>query len=223
MLGINPATQSVQPQPAMKARCCDGENCACQKQNVEEKVQDSFTRQGIIPPRDYKPDKFAGLGKPVEMTPQEKLKKKWEDFRRPMYIAEEVQTTTVQPVGEDMQSYTVKTIQVVTPKMQSNLEKTNAEKPTFGQKVKNFFKKMFGIKSTKDLVAQIPEQTTTIAEKQDTLNTVKQIKRSGGTKEQKQYWGLTSQILDKEIQRSKLSNEIELLELQREQVAREMK
>ena len=82
---------------------------------------------------------------------------------------------------------------------------------------------MFGIKSTKDLVAQIPEQTTTIAEKQDTLNTVKQIKRSGGTKEQKQYWGLTSQILDKEIQRSKLSNEIELLELQREQVAREMK
>ena len=55
---------------------------------------------------------------------------------------------------------------------------------------------MFGIKSTKDLVAQIPEQTTTIAEKQDTLNTVKQIKRSGGTKEQKQYangWNVSSQ------------------------------
>lgn len=223
MLGINPTTQAVHPQPSMKARCCDGENCACHKQDFNEEMQDTFSRQGIIPPRDYKPDKFAGLGKPVEMTPQEKLKKKWEDFKRPMYVSQEVQTTTVQPIGEDMQSYTVKTIQVITPKMQSNLEKANAEKPTFGQKVKNFFRKLFGKKSTKDLVAQIPEQTTTISEKQDTLKTVKQIKRSGGSKQEKEYWGLTSKILDKEIQRSKLSNEIEVLELQREQISREMK
>ncbi len=151
MLGINPTTtQYAQAPSAMQSKGCNCENCVCQRRELSfDEVQDSFTRQGIIPPKDYKPDKFAGLGKPVEMTPQEKLKKKWEDLRRPMYIAEEVQTTTVQPVGKDMQSYTVKTVQVITPKTQDESEQSVPvvqEKPTFVQKVKNFFKKMFRIK-----------------------------------------------------------------------------
>ena len=151
MLGINPTTSQYSQAPTvMQAKNCNCEHCACHRQEFSlSELQDSFTRQGIIPPRDYKPDKFAGLGKPVEMTPQEKLKKKWEDLRRPMYISEEVQTTSIQPVGQDMQAYTVKTVQVITPKTEENSEQTTAvtaEKPTFVQKVKNFFKKMFRIK-----------------------------------------------------------------------------
>lgn len=151
MLGINPTTSQYSQAPTvMQAKNCNCEHCACHRQELSlSELQDSFTRQGIIPPRNYKPDKFAGLGKPVEMTPQEKLKKKWEDLRRPMYISEEVQTTSIQPVGQDMQAYTVKTVQVITPKTEENSEQTTAvtaEKPTFVQKVKNFFKKMFRIK-----------------------------------------------------------------------------
>lgn len=151
MLGINPTTSQYSQTPSvMQNKTCSCENCACHRQELSfDDVQDTFTRQGIIPPRDYKPDKFAGLGKPVEMTPQEKLKKKWEDLRRPMYISEKIQTTSVKPVGQDMQAYTVKTVQVITPKTQED-EERNApqakEKPTFVQKVKNFFKKMFRIK-----------------------------------------------------------------------------
>lgn len=153
MIGINPTTtQYSQPQAGMQARNCNCENCVCHRQEISfNDLQDSFTRQGIIPPRDYKPDPFAGLGKPVEMTPEERLKKKWEDIRRPMYISEEIQTTSVKPVGQDMQAYTVKTVQVITPKTQEEKEEQQnvsqpAEKPTFVQKVKNFFKKIFRIK-----------------------------------------------------------------------------
>ncbi len=38
---------------------------------------------GIIPPKDWEPDKFVGLG--PELSPAEKLKKKFEDVRKPMY------------------------------------------------------------------------------------------------------------------------------------------
>ena len=60
---------------------------------------DCFVKKsGILPPKDWKPDPFAGLG--PELTPQEKLKKKYEDLRKPMYMTQTQQAEAEQPAEE---------------------------------------------------------------------------------------------------------------------------
>lgn len=76
---------------------------------------------GILPPRDWKPDKYAGLG--PELSPQEKLKKKYEDLRKPMYLNETQQQENVQ---------------------EEEKPKTFKQKiKDFGTKIKNYFKNLF--------------------------------------------------------------------------------
>lgn len=76
---------------------------------------------GILPPRDWKPDKYAGLG--PELSPQEKLKKKYEDLRKPMYLNETQQQEDVQ---------------------EEEKPKTFKQKiKDFGTKIKNYFKNLF--------------------------------------------------------------------------------
>ncbi len=89
---------------------------------LNQQTQDTFTRTtqqplGIIPPKDWKPDPYCGLG--PELSPQEKLKKKWQDVRRPMYA--------VQPQVADEQE---------APKKKTFKEKIH----NFGHKVKEFFR-----------------------------------------------------------------------------------
>lgn len=83
---------------------------------------DSFVKNnGILPPRDWKPDKYAGLG--PELSPQEKLKKKYEDLKKPMYMNETQQQEEVQ---------------------EEEKPKTFKQKiKDFGTKIKNYFKNLF--------------------------------------------------------------------------------
>ena len=91
---------------------------------LNQQINDTFTRttqspvrMGIIPPKDWKPDPYAGLG--TELTPQEKLKKKWEDLKKPMYA--------VQPQNTEVQE---------APKKKTFKEKVQ----DFGHKIKDFFR-----------------------------------------------------------------------------------
>lgn len=93
---------------------------------LNQQTEDTFTRttqspirMGIIPPKDWKPDPYAGLG--PELSPQEKLKKKWQDLKKPMYA--------VQPQNTEVQN---------TPKKKTFKEKIH----DFGHKVKEFFKNL---------------------------------------------------------------------------------
>lgn len=93
-------------------------------QNLNQPQKDCFVKpSGILPPRDWKPDKFAGLG--PELTPQEKLKKKYEDLRKPMY------TRAPQEPQVEEQEEKPKTFK----------QKVKA----FGTKIKNYFKNLFGM------------------------------------------------------------------------------
>lgn len=109
MLGINPVRNNQIQRP----QCHCG--CGCCGQGANTNV---YTRQaGILPPKDWKPEPYAGLGTEVKLTPQEKLKKKWEDFKKPKYAKEE------QPQIQEQQEI--------------------PQKKSFKQKVKDFFKKLF--------------------------------------------------------------------------------
>lgn len=91
-------------------------------QNLNQPQGDVFVKNnGILPPRDWKPDKYAGLG--PELSPQEKLKKKYEDLRKPMYLKETQQQEDVQ---------------------EEEKPKTFKQKiKDFGTKIKNYFKNLF--------------------------------------------------------------------------------
>lgn len=91
-------------------------------QNLNQPQGDVFVKNnGILPPRDWKPDKYAGLG--PELSPQEKLKKKYEDLRKPMYLNETQQQENVQ---------------------EEEKPKTFKQKiKDFGTKIKNYFKNLF--------------------------------------------------------------------------------
>ncbi len=122
-VSLNPV---VTAQPQAKAHSCDCHDCCCcQSQFTKPQIPDSFEKSyvGIIPPKDYKPDPFAGLG--PELSPQEKLKKKWEDLRKPMYAnvpkAEPKEETEKKSFGQKV------------------LDKVK----DFGQKVKNFVTNLF--------------------------------------------------------------------------------
>ena len=116
MLGINPIRNKHIQQPQCNCDCC----CCCKTQITNENSSDTFVKQsGILPPKDWKPDKYAGLGPEVKLTPQEKLKKKWEDFKRPKYANEE--QAQVQP----------------------HEQQEIPQKKSFKQKVKDFFNKLF--------------------------------------------------------------------------------
>lgn len=119
-LSVNPTiTQQV------KTHCCDCKDCCCQQQKIKTQIPDSFEKSyvGIIPPKDYKPDPYAGLG--PELSPQEKLKKKWEDLKKPMYAhvpqAETQEKTEKKSFGQKV------------------LDKVK----DFGQKVKSFVTNLF--------------------------------------------------------------------------------
>ncbi len=113
MLGINPIKNNLVQQPQCNCNC----HC-CQQTRVGQETSDAFVKHaGILPPKDWKPDKYAGLGPEVKLTPQEKLKKKWEDFKRPKYATEEQAQVQEQPEVQ--------------------------QKKSFKQKVKDFFKKLF--------------------------------------------------------------------------------
>ena len=122
-VSLNPVvTQQTQP----KAHHCDCHDCCCcQSQFTKPQMSDSFQKSyvGIIPPKDYKPDPFAGLG--PELSPQEKLKKKWEDLRKPMYASAPKAETNEEPVKKSFG--------------QKVLDKVK----DFGQKVKNFVTNLF--------------------------------------------------------------------------------
>ena len=89
-------------------------------------MPDTFQKNnfGIIPPKDYRPDPFAGLG--PELSPQEKLKKKWEDLKKPMYANA--------PKAE---------VQEETPVKKSFGQKVIDKVKDLGQKVKNFVTNLF--------------------------------------------------------------------------------
>lgn len=106
-------------------------NALAQQQNQMTNMQNlqSFTQpqgdcfvknNGILPPKNWKPDKFAGLG--PELSPQEKLKKKYEDLKKPMYMNQTQQEAEVQ----------------------EEKPKTFKQKiKDFGAKIKNYFKNLF--------------------------------------------------------------------------------
>lgn len=82
---------------------------------------DCFVKNnGILPPKNWKPDKFAGLG--PELSPQEKLKKKYEDLKKPMYMNQTQQEEEVQEEKPKTFKQKVK---------------------DFGAKIKNYFKNLF--------------------------------------------------------------------------------
>lgn len=121
MQGVTLNTATVQ-QPQVKSQQCTCPNCNC---HANTQVQDTFVRQsGIIPPRDYTPDPYAGLG--PELSPQEKLKKKWEDVRKPMYA------NAPQPQQEEDASQKKTFGQKVVDKVKN-----------FGYKVKEYFSNLF--------------------------------------------------------------------------------
>lgn len=120
-ISLNP---TVTPQLQPKAHHCDCHECCCQHQ-IKPQMPDAFQKSyvGIIPPKDYKPDPFAGLG--PELSPQEKLKKKWEDLKKPMYATAPKAETNEEPVKK---SFGQKVIDKV---------------KDLGQKVKNFVTNLF--------------------------------------------------------------------------------
>jgi len=118
-LSINPTVT-----PQVKTHCCDCKDCCCQQPQLKPQMPDSFQKSyvGIIPPKDYKPDPYAGLG--PELSPQEKLKKKWEDVRKPMYA------TVPQQQEEAVQK-------------KSFGQKVVDKVKDFGHKVKEYFSNLF--------------------------------------------------------------------------------
>lgn len=123
MLSVNSAAQSVAT-PSFQCNCPE---CRHHEAAMVMKPQapDTFEKGqfGIIPPKDYKPDPYAGLG--PELSPQEKLKKKYEDLRKPMY-ANAPQTEATE-----------------TPEKKSFGQKVIDKVKSFGQKVKNFVSNLF--------------------------------------------------------------------------------
>ncbi len=127
-LSINPV---ITQQTQAKTHKCDCHDCCCcGNSQPKPQIPDSFQKSyvGIIPPKDYKPDPYAGLG--PELSPQEKLKKKWEDLKKPMYAnapkAEPQEETAKKSFGQKV------------------LDKVK----DFGQKVKNFFTNLFNKQKT---------------------------------------------------------------------------
>lgn len=120
------STTAKQPDTVSQHQCCCP-GCKCH----EQPATDTFCRQpaGIVPPKDWKPDPFAGLG--PELSPEEKLKKKWEDVRKPMYANA--------PKAE---------IQEETHAKKSFGQKIIDKVKDFGQKVKNFVTNLFNKNKT---------------------------------------------------------------------------
>ncbi|MGN1124562.1 MAG: hypothetical protein ACI4SM_00095 [Candidatus Gastranaerophilaceae bacterium] len=83
MMNVNMTAPQTKLATQAMNNCCCNHQCECH--NYKDMGQDTFVQQGIIAPRDWKPDPYAGLGKKKELTPQEKLKQRWEDIKRPMY------------------------------------------------------------------------------------------------------------------------------------------
>ncbi|MBR1943709.1 hypothetical protein IJ843_08250 [bacterium] len=121
MLNINPAAQA----PKTTTPQCNCKECCCQAPVIMPSKPDTFEMAyvGIVPPKTWKPDPYAGLG--PELSPQEKLKKKWEDVRKPMYAT--------QPQTEASE----------TPQKKSFGQKVVDKVRDFGQKVKNFVTNLF--------------------------------------------------------------------------------
>ncbi len=108
--------------------CCCGGECHCGKNN-----NSSVPKMGIIPPKDWKPNPYAGLG--PELSPEERLKQMKTDMMKPMY------------------TYTERTVAISTPEGTISVSNEPVKK-SFAQKVKdfanntvnkvkNFFHKMF--------------------------------------------------------------------------------
>ena len=121
MLNVNTAQPANVMQTVNRPDKCNCPNCHCCTPELIQ-VPDTFTRRaetpmGIIPPKDWKPDPFVGLG--PELSPQEKLKKKYEDLMKPMYANQAKALDTEE-----------------TPKPKTFKEKLQ----DFGQKIKQFFK-----------------------------------------------------------------------------------
>jgi len=77
----------VIPPKTPQHQCC-GHGCCCCHNPVTQTAPKPLERDtfvsGILPPKDWKPDPYVGLG--PELSPEEKLKKKYEDLRKPMYF-----------------------------------------------------------------------------------------------------------------------------------------
>lgn len=77
--------------PPVTQQKCNCTCCCCHNPINEVKLTDISNKcncdtfvSGILPPKDWKPDPYAGLG--PELSPEEKLKKKYEDLKKPMYF-----------------------------------------------------------------------------------------------------------------------------------------
>ena len=73
-------TQTNQCQCHCHCDCCNHTDTISMPKALEK---DTFTA-GILPPKDWKPNPYVGLG--PELSPEEKLKKKYEDLKKPMYF-----------------------------------------------------------------------------------------------------------------------------------------
>ena len=93
--------------------------------NLTQPSKDCFImKSGILPPKNWKPDKYAGLG--PELSEEEKLKKKLENIRKPMYIDKPQTEQCSNEVCEEIKPKTFK------DKIKD-----------FGVKIKNYFKNLF--------------------------------------------------------------------------------
>ena len=128
MQGISSNYSNTNYQVKSNHFCCGGE-CHCGKNN-----NSSVPKMGIIPPKDWKPNPYAGLG--PELSPEERLKQMKTDMMKPMYTYTEKTVTTKGIPGT--KDGTVRTIAISTPEGSQVNTSEEPVKKSFTQKVKDF-------------------------------------------------------------------------------------
>lgn len=128
MQGISSSYSSTSYQLKTNHCCCGGD-CCCGKHN-----NNSAPKMGIIPPKDWKPNPYAGLG--PELSPEERLKQIKTDMMKPMYTYQEKTVTTQGIPG--VKDGTVRTIAISTPDGTQADISNEPVKKSFTQKVKDF-------------------------------------------------------------------------------------